>query len=222
MRDTLGRIIVDPITGYPKKDPALRLVGHANPNHILGITSTMHFKGFTLNAVADYRSGNLTEFNMGSDLDFTGTSWHSAQNNRHNFVIPNSVIQTGTDAHGKPIYTENTNVVTRNASRLFWVNSDYAGPAVTLRPFVSSAAFWKLREVSLTYNIPVERILGGRIKDAQIGILGRNLLMFVPATNTWTYPEFNNNSGASNSLGYTTVYQTPPTRVYGFTVKLTF
>jgi TonB-linked SusC/RagA family outer membrane protein len=222
LRDTLGRIIVDPITGYPKKDPALRLVGHANPNHILGITSTMHFKNFTLNAVADYRSGNLTEFNMGSDLDFTGTSWHSAQNNRQNFVIPNSVYQSGVDSKGKPVYTENTNIITRNASRLFWVNSDYAGPAGTLRPFVASAAFWKLREVSLTYNVPVERILGGKIKDAQIGILGRNLLMFVPATNTYTDPEFNNNAGASNSLGYTTVYQTPPTRVYGFTVKLTF
>ena len=222
LRDTLGRIIVDPITGYPQKDPALHLVGHGNPNHILGITSTMHFKGFTLNAVADYRSGNVTEFNMGSDLDFTGTSWHSAQNGRQNFVIPNSVIQTGTDALGKPIYTENTNVITRNASRYFWVNSPYSGPGGTLRPFVTSAAFWKLREISLLYNVPVERILGGKIKDAQIGILGRNLLMFVPVTNTYTDPEFNAQYGASNAMGYTTVYQTPPTRVYGFTVKLTF
>jgi TonB-linked SusC/RagA family outer membrane protein len=218
-RDTLGRIIIDPITGYPKKDPALHLIGHGNPNHILGITSTMHFKGFTLNAVADYRSGNVIDNAIGGALDFTGTSWHSAQNGRQNFVIPNSVYQSGTDAKGKPIYTENTNIITRNASRLFWVSSDYAAVA---RPFVTSAAFWKLREVSLTYNVPVERIFGGKIKDAQIGVLGRNLLMLRPVTNTWTDPEFNAQSGDSNDLGYTTEYQTPPTRVYGFTVKLTF
>ena len=56
---------------------------------------------------------------------------------------------------------------------------------------VTSAAFWKLREVSLTYDIPVKNILGGLIKDAQIGIVGRNLMMLRPRTNIWTDPEFN-------------------------------
>jgi len=45
-RDDQGRIIVDQITGYPKKEPALQLVGHGNPNHILGITSSINFKDF--------------------------------------------------------------------------------------------------------------------------------------------------------------------------------
>jgi hypothetical protein len=214
MRDTLGRIIVNPVTGYPIKDPALRMLGHGNPNHILGITSTMTYKGFTLNAVADYRSGNLIVNAIGGALDFTGTSWHSAQNGRQNFVIPNSVIETSPG-----VYEPNTNVVTQNASRLFWVYSDYA---TVQSPFVTSAAFWKLREVSLTYNVPVQKILGGKIKDAQIGLVGRNLIMLRPVTNTWTDPEFNRQSGSSNAMGYTTEYQTPPTRIYGFSVKLTF
>jgi len=152
---------------------------------------------------------------VGGALDFTGTSWHSAQNGRQNFIIPNSVIETGDG-----VYTENTNVITRNASRLFWVSSDYAA---VQRPFVTSAAFWKLREVSLTYDLPVGKLFGGKaIKNAQIGLLGRNLLMFRPVTNTWTDPEFNRQSGSSNAMGYTTEYQTPPTRMYGFSVKLTF
>ena len=50
--------------------------------------------------------------------------------------------------------------------------------------------------------------------------------MLRPKTNMWTDPEFNGanatQSGSSNAVGYTTVYQTPPTRVYGFSVKLTF
>jgi hypothetical protein len=87
---------------------------------------------------------------------------------------------------------------------------------------VTSAAFWKLREVSLSYDIPIQNILNGKIKGAQIGLLGRNLLMLRPVTNTWTDPEFNRQSGSSNALGYTTEYQTPPTRFYGFSVKLTF
>jgi TonB-linked SusC/RagA family outer membrane protein len=214
MRDPQGRIIVDAVTGYPKKDPALNMLGHGNPNHILGITSTWNFKGFNLNAVADYRSGNVIVNAVGSALDFTGTSWHSGQNGRQNFVIPNSVIETEPG-----VFIENTNIITQNASRLFWVSSDYAA---VQSPFVTSAAFWKLRELSLTYNVPVENLFGGAIKDAQIGLIGRNLLMFRPVTNTYTDPEFNRQSGNSNAIGYTTEYQTPPTRIYGFSVKLTF
>ena len=214
MRDPEGHIIVDQLTGYPKKDPTLRHLGHGNPNHILGLTSTWSFKGLTLNAVADYRSGHIIVNAVGDALDFTGTSWHSAQNGRQNFVIPNSVIEV---ADG--VYEKNTNVITRNASRLFWVSSDYAQVE---SPFVTSAAFWKLREVSLSYDIPIQNIFDGKIKAAQIGLVGRNLLMFRPVTNTWTDPEFNRQSGSSNALGYTTEYQTPPTRFYGFSVKLTF
>jgi hypothetical protein len=92
--------------------------------------------------------------------------------------------------------------------------------------YLTSAAFWKLREVTLSYNVPVKNILGGAIKGLEVGLVGRNLLMFVPKTNVWTDPEFNGSaatqSGATNNVGYTTVYQTPPTRVYGFSVKLTF
>jgi hypothetical protein len=88
--------------------------------------------------------------------------------------------------------------------------------------YLTSAAFWKLRELSLSYNVPVKNILGGAIRDAEIGIVGRNLIMLRPKTNMWTDPEFNSRSGNSNAMGYTTVDQTPPTRIYGFSVKLTF
>jgi hypothetical protein len=46
--------------------------------------------------------------------------------------------------------------------------------------------------------------------------------MLRPKTNVWTDPEFNNSSATSNAVGYTDTYQTPPTRLFGFSVKLTF
>jgi len=49
-RDPQGHIIVDAATGYPIKDPALKNMGHGNPNHILGITNSFSFKGLNLNA----------------------------------------------------------------------------------------------------------------------------------------------------------------------------
>ncbi|MCX6321500.1 MAG: SusC/RagA family TonB-linked outer membrane protein [Bacteroidia bacterium] len=217
VRDPEGHLVVDAQTGLPLRDPALKVMGHGNPNHILGIVNTLSYKGLNLNVVADYRSGNVIMNAVGTSLDFTGTSWHSAQNGRQNFVIPNSVINTGTTAN--PVYVTNTNVITRNASRAMWTGSTLNSTNST---YLTSAAFWKLREVSLSYDVPVKNILGGKIKGAQIGVVGRNLIMLRPKSNVWTDPEFNTRSGTSNAVGYTTEYQTPPTRIYGFSVKLTF
>jgi len=213
-RDPDGNIIVDPITGYPIKDPTLKHLGHGNPNHILGIVNSVNFKGFNLNIVTEYRGGNLILNDVGNALDFPGITWHSAQNGRQNFVIPNSVIETSPG-----VYVKNTNVITRSASRYLWNTSDYYNAQST---YLTSAAFWKLREVSLSYDIPVQNIFGGAIKAAQLGVVGRNLLMLRPRTNIWTDPEFNNREGNSNALGFTNEDQLPPTRIYGFSVKLTF
>jgi len=217
LRDPAGHIIVDPKTGYPLRDPATRVKGHGNPNHLLGIVSTWTWKGLSLNFVADYRSGNVILNQVGNALDFTGTSWHSAQNGRQNFVIPGSVINTGTTAN--PVYVENTNIITKNAGRTAWTGSTLNSTNAT---YLTSAAFWKIREIALTYEVPVKNILGGAIKGAQIGVVGRNLFMFRPRTNVWTDPEFNTQGGNSNAVGYTTEYQTPATRILGFSVKLTF
>ncbi len=217
LRDPQGHIVVDASTGYPIRDPALKQMGHGNPNNILGITNNFTWKGFNLNIVADYRSGNNVDNWVGNALNFTGTSWFSAQNGRQNFIIPGSVINTGTAAN--PVYVPNTNVITKNNAWTLWSGSTFAN---TQSLYMTSAAFWKLREVSLSYDVPVKNILGGAIKAAQIGIVGRNLLMWRPKTNVWTDPEFNVESGSSNAVGYTTEYQTPPTRVFGFSVKLTF
>lgn len=215
LRDPEGRIIVDPVTGLPKKNPELVKVGHANPNHSLGIINNFTYKGIGLNVVADYRTGHMILNQVGNALDFTGVSEHSALNGRQPFVIPNSVIE---NADGT--YSPNTDVLVRDAGRAFWVNSDYH---TTQRAYVTSAAFWKLREVSLTYDLPVNKLWGGKvIKGAQVGLVGRNLLMWRPKTNCWTDPEFNSSAATSNAVGYTTEDQTPPTRVYGFSVKLTF
>ena len=219
-RDPQGHIVVDAITGLPSKQTAIVQMGHGNPNQILGINTDLNYKGFRLSAVAEYRGGNVIDNAVGGGqggggIDFTGISAHTALNGRQSFIIPGSVIQTSPG-----VYVPNTTALVANASRGFWVNSDYAN---TQRAYVTSAAFWKLREVALTYDVPVNRLFGGKvIKMAQVGIVGRNLLMLRPKTNVWTDPEFNNSTSSTNAVGYTDTYQTPPTRLYGFSVKLTF
>ena len=214
-RDPDGHIIVDKNSGLPSTEPALQHVGHGNPNHILGVNTDFNYKGLRLSVLAEYRGGHVINNRVGNALDFTGISEHSAANGRQSFIIPGSVIETSPG-----VFTPNTTALVREASRQFWVNSSYH---TTDRGLVTSAAFWKLREVALTYDVPVKAIFGGDvIKNAQVGLVGRNLLMLRPKANVWTDPEFNASGTTTNAVGFTTEDQTPPTRTYGFSVKLTF
>src|SRR5665647_3581908 len=67
-RDPDGNLVVDAITGMPIKVSELKMLGHGNPNHILGLTSNWNWKGLTLSAVADYRGGNIIVNQVGLSL----------------------------------------------------------------------------------------------------------------------------------------------------------
>jgi hypothetical protein len=212
LRDDQGRVIINPLTGYPSSDPALKVLGNTNPKHRLGLNLNVSWKGFTLIAVGDYRGGNKIFNILGPTLDFTGTSQNSAQT-RQRFVFPNSVYLD--PATGK--YVPNTNITTSDGNSFFW-SSIYRRVGSN---YVNNAAFWKLRELSLSYDIPQSLLSKSKvIKKASLTLSGRNLLRWVPKTNVWSDPEFSVDTG--NGVGRTSILETPPTRLYGFTVNLTF
>jgi TonB-linked SusC/RagA family outer membrane protein len=213
-----GKVIVDPITGMPSVDPTAKVFGQTNPTDILGITTSVTFKGFTLSAVADYRTGNYIMNELATNLTFEGVSDFSAQNGRQRFIFPNSVVLQ----NGK--YVNNTSVAVDNGSNTggagFWPGAVYGTNIGS--PFVVSAAFWKIREVSLVYDFPSKMIQGiNFVKKLSVGLVGRNLFMFRPKSNQYTDPEFSS-SGSGNAIGRTNENQLPPTRIFGANVTVTF
>jgi TonB-linked SusC/RagA family outer membrane protein len=212
LRDPQGRVVIDPATGYPIKDPNLKTFGQANPKYTLGIQSTLRYKGFSLNALAEYRSGGYVFHYLASTLWFTGVADATAAYGREPFIFPNSVYK---NADGT--YTPNTTIATRDGGLGAWdSNLRTVG-----ENFVTSADFIKLRELSLSYDLP-KSLLGGLkyIKGVSVGLVGRNLLMFLPKENKYTDPEFA--LDGTNSVGLNNTRQTPPTRTYGFNVSLNF
>lgn len=208
-----GKVIVDAISGYPSQSPTTSIFGRTLPRYIVGLNTDLNWNGITLKIVAEYRGGNYIYNNIGADLGFTGIDALSATNMRQRFVFPNSVYK---DANGK--YVENTNIAVTNAHYDFLQAGRFRN---TQTNYYTSAAFWKLREVVLSYDLPQRWLGNGKVvKKASLSLIGRNLLMFRPKTNQWTDPEFANTTG--NAVGTTTIGQTPPTRIYGFNVNLTF
>ncbi|MBC3784052.1 SusC/RagA family TonB-linked outer membrane protein [Spirosoma utsteinense] len=213
-----GRPVIDPATGYPILDPNLRYAGTTQPKYRFGLTNTFKYKGFNLSAVIEYRGGNVIYNALGNALEFTGAGIRSTYAGRQNFVFPESVIK---NADGT--FAANTNVTTKDGNLVFWTNSGYHNAGYS---YVTSAAFWKLREVVLGYTIPSTILAGTKfVKSVNIAVTGRNLVMLRPKTNVFTDPEFSGGTNAndnSNAVGTTTEYQTPPTRFYGFRVSVGF
>jgi TonB-linked SusC/RagA family outer membrane protein len=211
VRDPQGHVVVDATTGLPSTNPNPVIAGNVTPKDIVGISTNLSWKGFTITATADYRGGYKIYNSIGQFMSFTGSSAYSAATNRQRFVFPNSVIETSA---GK--YVPNTNVTTNDANyNLFPGLFNYIQS-----PYVTSAAAWKLRELSLSYSIPKSVLRATKvIQTASITVFGRNLFMWRPKTNQWTDPEFSEDT--SNAVGENSINQAPPTRIMGATLAIT-
>lgn len=210
-RDPQGHPIVDANTGNPSLNPKLVNLGRTTPKYLLGLTQTVSYKFVTLSITSEFRTGNVIYNNGLNQATGAGTSLLSASSGRQQFVFPNSVIQTSPG-----VYTKNTSTLTADGGINFFDSGDFYTAAST---YVTSAAFWKLREADITFNLNSFVRNSKFIKGANFSLIGRNLLMFRPKSNTWTDPEFGTSSG--NSVGYE-ANQLPPTRFFGANLSLTF
>ncbi|MBS1487287.1 MAG: SusC/RagA family TonB-linked outer membrane protein [Bacteroidetes bacterium] len=211
-RDPQGHVVVDPITGNPIRATGIHPFGQTNPQHRLGLSNTISWKGFQLYVLFDYRAGYVIYNQLGRDIEFSGIGYQSAAAGRQPFVFPNSVIQNPDGS-----YSPNKTLTVPEGNVNFWTGT-YGQVGA---PYVTKGDFWKLREISLRYQIP-QAILSKTkvIKNATVSLTGRNLLMWRPKSNQWTDPEFSGDN--SNANGTTTAFQTPPTKLYGLNLSLTF
>ena len=212
-----GQVIVNPLTGFPATDGNFSDVGVTAPPHMLGVSAEVRFKAWRLNATADYRNGHFIYNDISTAYDFSGAGIRTTWYNRERFVFPNSVYE---DPENPGTFIENTNVTTTTGGADFWTdgtrNTDVG------ENYAHSAGFWKLREVSLRYDVPkafTSKL--GFIKAATLSVQGRNLFIWTPKTNLYTDPEFSSNGADSNAIGFTNISLTPPARYIGGTISLT-
>jgi TonB-linked SusC/RagA family outer membrane protein len=213
-----GKVEVSSVTGMPIVNPQLVYLGNANARDIVSFTPTATFKSFSLAAVFEYRGGYSRYNSIGFNMDWSGMGARTAEYNRQRFVFPNSVYQDGS---GK--WVNNTSVMISengNGNGGFW--TDQTENLGVTSNYVSNGAFWKLRELSLTYNLSPKIAQATKvIKSASISAVGRNLLIWVPKTNLYTDPDYSDAGNNSNGIGLTG-YQPPPSRYFGGNISINF
>ena len=206
-----GKAVIDPSNGYPILVDTLSIVGRSTPTDMLNLNTSVSWKNFNLNLLFSYRTGNQFYAFVGSQLDFTGASKHTALNNRERFIFPNSVYEKD----GK--FVDNDIYHVRDGARGFWTVSPYTDAGTT---YILDGSFWKLRTVTLTYDFKDFIRNQKFIKGISLSIVGKNLLMWRPSQNLWTDPEFN--VGNFNAQGVSDYNQLPPTRQFGASLDITF
>jgi hypothetical protein len=158
-------------------------------------------------------------FGSGSDVDWAGTGIRTTLFNRGRFVFPNSVYE---DPAHPGTYIKNTNITLTdgNGNAGFWTSENNRDVSSN---YVSSGAFWKLRELSLAYHLPQSLFRKASfIKGIDVSVQGRNLFIWLPKTNYYTDPEYSEVSSTSNGIGITGISSAPPSRYYGGTIAINF
>lgn len=218
-RDPQGHVIVDATTGLPNVNPNNVILGNASVKDILALDANITFKSFHFYALFEYRGGNVIYNSQGPSEDWAGSSIRTVQYNRQRFVFPNSVYM---DASGKYVANKTVLIQNGNGNDGFWTDAVH-NMNITSN-YLTSGAFWKLRQLSIAYDLPAALLRKTKaIKGATISLQGRNLFVWLPKSNIYTDPEYSNNDGSNNGNGIgVTGLQSPPSRYYGGTITLNF
>ncbi|MCB0714822.1 MAG: SusC/RagA family TonB-linked outer membrane protein [Chitinophagaceae bacterium] len=212
-RDAMGRVIVGETTGEPTQDPNTKIYGRTLPLWIVGLNPTVSYKNLHFSVVGEYKGGHTAFGKIGDDMAWTGVSIATAVNHRERFVFPNSSYE---DPLNPGKYIANDNITLSNVNNFFTgVYRDVGSN------FLYSAAAWRIREASISYDFP-KKLLGAAklIKGVSVSLTGRNLYLWVPKSNVYTDPDFTFSSG--NSAGVSTSQINPPQRTFGASAVITF
>ncbi len=217
-RDDLGRVIIDAETGFPLIDEVNKKVGRTLPTHILGLSPNISWKGLSVSATFEYKGGHNAYHHIGNEMAWTGVSEASGANGRERFVIPNSVYE---DPANPGQYLPNTNITINDVTDFFTADN-YRAVATN---FLTSAASWRFRELAINYELPKSLFAGQKIvQGVSVGLVGRNLALWLPKTNVYSDPDFRGNDDflTGNITGISNATVNPPTRTIGGTISVKF
>ncbi len=234
--DQQGNIVHDG-SGRPIINPTRRFLGYSNPDWVWSAINRLSWKNISFSFQFDGRVGGVITnyirrqtFRGGRNIETTQgamgvarqADWEKQKAGLDkNPQIDGNYLGEGVRlASGTIKYDQNGNIT--NYSELTFVANDrktylqdyisrYYSPASSS---LMSKTFSKLREITLTYQLPKQLIGKGRfIRSATVSLVGRNLLYFADQKDI----DLDNYIGTNYSG-----LQSPTAKRYGFNFNLTF
>jgi TonB-linked SusC/RagA family outer membrane protein len=213
-----GQYIVDGSTGYYKVTDDERKVGDSQRDFIMGFKNKFTYKSLALSFGLDWKKGGEMYSYTKRLSHFSGNGIETTYNDRNPFIIPNSVVEV-VDANGAVTgYAENTTPVTFENVTDYWNPGNNPGIE---QGHVIDKTFVRLRDISLTLNVPYEIAKRLSLANASISLYGKNLALWTPDANPYIDPELSTfGDGLLSEQGE--FGTNPSQRSYGASIKLTF
>lgn len=202
--------------GFPQQDPFNRMLGHSNPDWIFGIQNGFSYRNFSLMISADGRIGGKMYSSTNQKMWWGGT--HPGTVNQYrddanagiaSYIAHGVNVVEGSvehDADGNIL--SDTRVYAPNTTPVNYISWNINTSNAYLNHYYD-ATFIKLREVTLTYNLPESFLSSTFLNRASVSLVGRNLLLWSDV------PEVDPDPGSDN-------LQTPSVRNMGFNLNFIF
>lgn len=219
-KDDQGNYLVNPNTGKPILSGKTAAVGNPNPDFILGVTNTLSFKGLTLSALFDWKQGGDMYSFTAYELLSRGVT-RDTEDREAILVGPGVLGDVNTL---KPLLTGDGKTIPNNIGigvADYYFTGGF-GPGGAAEVNILDATVFRLREVSLGYQIPKRWIAKTPFGSAMLSISGRNLWYLAP-----NFPKYLNfdpevsSLGAGNSQGFDFI-GIPTTRRLGVNLRFSF
>ncbi len=216
LTDAQGRMVLT-ATGLPRPTANVEKIGNPNPRYNLGISNSISVKNFNFNVLLDIRHGGDIYSRNIADLQRNGVVVETAERDRvaADGTVAKNYIFEGVLPDGTVNSESNPNAVRVTAEQYF----GNAGKFVAAKGFIYGTSWFRIREVSLSYNVPKTFLDKTMFGNLELGIFGRNLFLSAP-----DYPHLDpeqNALGVSDAQGLE-FNALPQTRSVGANIRLTF
>ncbi len=219
-RDNEGNLLIDPGTGLLIPAEEQDFYGDPNPKFLSSLTNTLSFKGLSFSFMLDYRKGGDVYSNSIVSLLGRGVT-KDTEDREKTVIIPGYYGNPNT---GEPLL-DATGQKIPNITQVS-VNDLYFGESFA----INSAGEWnvydgttyRLREVSLSYELPNSLLQRTPFGSVSVGVTGRNLWYYTP--NMPKYSRFDpdvNGYGSTNVQGVE-YSSAPSVKRVGFNLRFTF
>ncbi len=180
-----GRVIVSSSNGIPVNNTDKVVYGTSEADYFMGLSSNLRYKNWNLGATLDYQKGGLFYSYTARLNYFVGNATNTMYNDRNPFIVPNSVNEID-NGDGTFSYVENTTPIDKSNINEYW--NQTTNNSIS-QEHVLDKTFMKLRELTLSYNVPQSFLTKTPFNSFTITAFGRNLLMWTPEENNFIDPE---------------------------------
>jgi len=227
LRDASGNLLINPANGgMITNTQSPQMIGNPEPKYTTGMSNTFTYKGFVLTVHVDATiGGSLYSETILSEL---GRGVVQTTDNRSaEFIIPGVYANPNT---GAPILDANGHEIANqtriSANDLYFSPASGTGETFAINTStewnIYDATVYRLREISLGYQVPKKLLKKLPIGSAVVSLTGRNLWFYAPGIPKYTNfdPEVGS-YGGTNSRGIEE-QAAPSAKRYGINLSVTF